>query len=367
MHYFEYKANNNQLIIKLFSDITIENGKAISSQLFKLDFEDKKVILDLNSISSYDSYIIVVIDKINSKSKSIEIINDNLDLEKYIRTLLIREHFVREPIARSSLRSYIENIGYSLLKIFKDLKEFVEFLGEVAISFVKFLFKPSKLRWKEIPHHFSKAGVNALGIVLLIMFLIGLILAYQSARQLSQFGADIYVADLIGISVTRELAPLMTAIIIAGRSGSSFAAEIGSMNLSSEVDALKISGFDVNNFLVLPRLLSVVISIPILTMLANFFGVLGGLVASVQILDITVAGYINQLQIALNLSDIFTGLIKSVFFGGLIAVIGCFRGFQVSGDSQSLGFYTTSSVVTGILFIIIFDAIFTFFFQALGW
>ena len=222
------------------------------------------------------------------------------------------------------------------------------------------------MRWRDFPNHFVNSGVNAVPITLLIVFLIGLISGYQGALQLTQVGADIFIADLIGISITRELAPLMTAILVAGRSGSAFAAEIGTMKVSEEIDALESMGFDPIRFLVMPRVMAVVFAMPILVLMTDLAGIIGGLVAGLTTLDITIAGYLNQLHRAIDFYDIFSGVGKGIVFGFLIATVGCFRGLQVSGGAESVGKFTTASVVTGIFLIIFSDALFTFIFQTLG-
>jgi phospholipid/cholesterol/gamma-HCH transport system permease protein len=233
---------------------------------------------------------------------------------------------------------------------------------KILILFVN----PWKMRWKDFPFQFFRSGVAALPIILLILFLIGLVTGYQGAVQLHQFGADMYIADMVGISITRELGPLMTAIIIAGRSGSSFAAEIGTMKVSEEIDALNSMGFDFMRFLVMPRVMSVLFAMPLLTLFADLAGVLGGLVSALAVLDITLTAYINGLQGALDYGDVMGGLFKSMVFGFLIATVGCFRGMQVSGGAESVGKFTTASVVSGIFLIIVADAVFTFIFTSLG-
>jgi phospholipid/cholesterol/gamma-HCH transport system permease protein len=228
------------------------------------------------------------------------------------------------------------------------------------------LFHPRQSRLKDFSYHFTHAGVDALPIVVLIVFLIGFISGYQGAVQLHQFGADIYIADLIGISITRELGPLMTAILVAGRSGSAFAAEIGTMKVSEEIDALTSMGFDKIRFLVLPRVLAIICAMPILVIIADVAGIAGGYLSAATSLNITLTGYLNELRTAISYSDIFSGLWKSLVFGYLVGTVGCFRGMQVRGGAESVGKYTTSSVVSSILLIIIADGIFTFFFRALG-
>jgi len=200
----------------------------------------------------------------------------------------------------------------------------------------------------------------------LIVFLIGLITGYQGALQLAQFGADIYIADLVGISITRELSPLMVAIIVAGRSGSAFAAEIGTMKVSEEIDALTTMGFDRMQFLVLPRVLAVTFAMPLLVIICDLAGIIGGLLAGLATLDITISSFLAQLNIALNYAHVFSGIFKSIVFGLLIATIGCFRGFQVQGGAESVGRYTTASVVSGVFLVILTDAIFVFLLSALG-
>ena len=222
------------------------------------------------------------------------------------------------------------------------------------------------MRWQDFPYHFTKAGVDALPIVVLIVFLIGVISGFQAAVQLHLVGADIYIADLIGISITRELAPLMTAILVAGRSGSAFAAEIGTMKVSEEIDALTSMGFDKMRFLVLPWVLAVICAMPFLVIIADVAGIAGGYLSAATSLHLTLSGYMNELRTAIDYGDILSGLWKSVVFGYLVATVGCFRGMQVKGGAESVGKYTTASVVSGVLLIIIADAIFTFFFRALG-
>jgi phospholipid/cholesterol/gamma-HCH transport system permease protein len=204
----------------------------------------------------------------------------------------------------------------------------------------------------------QRTGVDALPIIGLISFLLGLIIAFMSSIQLRQFGADIYVASLVSVAMTYELGPIMTAIIVAGRSGSSFASEIGSMKISEEIDALFTMGFDPTRFLVLPKIISAVIMVPILTLFSDVFAIIGGMIVGVFMLDITSVAYINQTFRALTLFDVFWGVMKSGVFAVIIAWIGCLRGFQVRGGADSVGQAATSAVVSSIFLIIVVDAIF---------
>ncbi len=204
----------------------------------------------------------------------------------------------------------------------------------------------------------KKVGVDALPIVGLISFLLGLIMAFMSSVQLQQFGANIYVASLVSLAMVRELGPIMTAIIVAGRSGSAFAAEIGTMKISDEVDALFTMGFDPTRFLVVPKILASVITVPILTLFSDLFAIMGGLVVGVFMLDLTTNAYMTQTLKTLTLFDVFWGFLKAAVFALLIAGIGCLRGFQVRGGAAEVGQATTSAVVSSIFLIILADAVF---------
>ncbi|HIJ20860.1 MAG TPA: ABC transporter permease, partial [Deltaproteobacteria bacterium] len=218
---------------------------------------------------------------------------------------------------------------------------------------------PRRIRTDDTLLYMQRVGVDGLPIVALISFLLGLIMAFMSSVQLQQFGANIYVASLVSLAMTRELGPIMTAIIVAGRSGSSFAAEIGTMKISEEVDALFTMGLDPVRFLVVPKMLASVFMVPILILFSDIFAILGGLLVGVFMLDLTASSYINQTIKTLRLFDVFWGVLKGCVFAALIAGIGCLRGFQVRGGAASVGQATTSAVVTSLFFIILTDSIFS--------
>lgn len=219
--------------------------------------------------------------------------------------------------------------------------------------------KGQTIGWKSTFEQMVKIGYESIPIVGLIAFFVGLIIAMQSAYQLQQFGATIYVANLVAVSITRELSPLLTAIVVTGRNGSAITAEIGTMKVSEEIDALKTMGFNPIKFLVVPRTLAMLIMLPCLTILADFIGIVGGYVISISTLDITSVRYINQTISALVFKDLFSGLIKSVFFALIIANIGSYEGFNVEGGAEGVGKSTTKSVVTSIFLIIAADVFFT--------
>ena len=217
---------------------------------------------------------------------------------------------------------------------------------------------PRRLRIGDTIGHMEKIGVDALPIVALISFLLGLIIAFMSSIQLQQFGANIYVASLVALAMASELAPIMTAIIVAGRSGSAIAAEIGSMKISEEIDALFTMGFDTALFLAVPRVIAAIVVLPLLTLFADLFAVAGGLTVGVFMLDLTVGSYITQTLETLTLFEVTWGMMKSVIFAFLIAWIACLRGFQARGGASAVGSAATSAVVSSIFVIILFDSAF---------
>jgi len=265
---------------------------------------------------------------------------------------------VKVPFEKKPPPSVFIRFGEAVLDLISDAKYMVSFVGAVLLSLLYVCFHPKSLRADDTFLCMRRTGVDALPIVSLISFLLGLIIAFMSSIQLRQFGADIYVASLVSVAMTYELGPIMTAIIVAGRSGSSFASEIGTMKISEEVDALFTMGFDPTRFLVVPKILSAVITVPVLTLFSDVFAILGGLFVGVFVLHLTSGAYINQTFETLTLFDVFWGVMKSGVFAIIIAWIGCLRGFQVRGGADSVGRGTTSAVVSSIFLIVVIDSIF---------
>jgi phospholipid/cholesterol/gamma-HCH transport system permease protein len=262
-------------------------------------------------------------------------------------------------LSRKQVPGILVRFGDAAIRHTNDMKYLVSFVGSVCLALFHVCFHPRSLRTEETFSYMQKTGVDALPIVSLISFLLGLIMAFMSAVQLKQFGANIYVASLVSLSMVRELGPIMTAIIVAGRSGSAFAAEIGTMKISEEVDALYTMGFDPTRFLVVPKLIASVVVVPFLTLFSDLFAILGGLLVGVSMLDLTMSSYMAQTLKTLTLFDFTLGLVKSVVFALLIAWIGCLRGFQVRGGAAGVGKATTSAVVSSIFLIILTDSLFS--------
>lgn len=262
--------------------------------------------------------------------------------------------------------SFLTGVGRMAHGVLSDVGSQIEFTGRSAAAVTAALFSPRSIRWRDVWLLVQTAGANAFVVVGMVSFLTGVIMAFQSAAPLRQFGVDLFVVNLVGLAVLRELGPIMTAVVLAGRSGSAFAAEIGTMKVSEEISALTTMGLDPIRFLVVPRLIAGFVVTPLLTIYANFLGILGGfLVMMAQGFPFTILW--NQLVSVVTITDVQTGLIKSFFFGVLVAGIGCLRGLQTGKGAASVGASTTSAVVTCIFLIVVVDAIFAAVFNAIGW
>ena len=242
----------------------------------------------------------------------------------------------------------------------------LDFIGDLVLAARQAVRSPRSVNWRDVPRFMERAGADGIPIVVMINFLVGVVTAFQAAVQLKQFGANIFVADLVALSMTRELAPLMTAIIVAGRSGAAFSAEIGTMRVSEEVDALRTLGLDPYSYLVFPRVIALVLILPLLTLIADVVGIMGGLLVGMLGLDLTLAGYLHQTQKSLELFDVFSGTLKAAVFGLNIGLIACQRGLATRGGAEGVGRATTSAVVTALFAIVATDAVFTMLFHAFG-
>lgn len=269
------------------------------------------------------------------------------------------------PIEHHHRENVFAHIGAWALALASGVRSVFTFIGDAFLALLDALRHPRSVRARDVLLYLERAGVDAVPIVALIQFLLGVTLALLGASQLRQFGANIYVADLVGIAMVQEIGPLMTAIIVAGRSGAAFAAEIGTMKVSEEVDALIAMGFNPQRVLVLPKVLAVALAMPCLLLIANVVGICGGAVIGVAFLDISLTAYFNETYAALDLWMVMQGLIKALVFAVLVAGIGCLRGLQVQSGAESVGRQTTSAVVSGIFMIIVANAIFTVLFQYL--
>jgi len=267
--------------------------------------------------------------------------------------------------ATPSLADLLEKLGRKSVSATQKTLSIIGFLGRVVATILGLFLRPSRIRWTAIVHHMHQVGLNAVPIVSLMAFLIGVVLAFQGAAQLRQFGAEVFVVDLIAISILRELGILLTAIIVAGRSGSAFTAAIGSMKMREEIDAMRTLGLDPVEVLVAPRVIALIVMLPILGIIANFAGLLGGALMSWVELGVSPGVFQSRLVSNTDVWHLGVGLIKAPFFALIIGVVGCFEGMQVKGNAESLGHLTSTSVVLSIFLVITADALFSIFFAVL--
>jgi len=253
----------------------------------------------------------------------------------------------------------LETIGRQAWQSLENVSGMLVFVGESSIALLRTIVQPRRIRWRTILHNIQSAGFEALPIVGLLSFLMGVVIAYQGADQLQRIGANIYIADLVGLTMLRELSPLLTAIIVAGRSGSAYAAQIGTMKVTEEIDALRTIGVAPQELLVLPKMLALVIALPLLTVYADLTGVLGGMIMASSKLDVSFVVFIDRFGDAVKLSSFLTGIVKAPVFAAIIALVGCYQGFQVTGSADSVGRQTTLSVVHAIFLVIVADALFS--------
>ncbi len=253
----------------------------------------------------------------------------------------------------------LERIGRGTWRGARSVSGALSFIGENAAVLVRSLAAPGRIRWRAIVSALQAGGFNALPITGLLSFLMGIVIAYQAAAQLRTFGADIFIVDLIGISILREIAPLVTAIIVAGRSGSAYTAEIGTMRVTEELDALRTLGISPLEMLVLPKALALVIALPLLTVYADVMGVFGGMIMALTQLDVTFIEFVNRFKDAVAARHLLIGVGKAPVFAVVIALVGCYQGFRVRGGADAVGRHATISVVQSIFLVIVFDAAFS--------
>ncbi len=277
---------------------------------------------------------------------------------------LAAKHSVAAP-PRVPEMGLFERIGRKSVEIGEHSLELLSFVGEAAVAFVAGLRNPSRIRWKPILFNIRTAGFDALPIVGMLSFLLGIVVAYQSATQLRKYGADIFVADLVGLSMLREFAPLMTAIIVAGRSGSAFAAQIGTMSVTEEIDAMKTIGIAPMELLVLPKIVALVIALPLLTFFADVAGIYGGMIMARAQLGMGFEAFTERLTASVSATSFMLGIGKAPIFAGIIAVVGCFQGLRTHGGADAVGQQTTRSVVQSIFLVIVADALLSIVFSFL--
>jgi len=361
----------NTLSLKAGGDWRISAGipslTEITSQ-FNIHPEINQVTFELSKEIVWDSVFISLLLALYRDCQHRKIGFSIETLPKEIQKLLNLALKVREKtiLPKATEETFTEKIGTKVLEAKEGLFSLFDFLGDLAIAFFRLITGKAYFRTDEFFLILQRCGANALGLVSLISLLVGMILAFIGAIQLKMFGAQIFIADIVGIAMVRVMGAVMTGVLLSGRTGASFAAELGIMQTNEEIDALKTLGINPIELLVMPRVIALVIMMPLLTLYSGVMGILGGFMVSVGMLGINPVEYLNHTQTAVKLSYLWVGLIHSFVFGIIIAISGCMRGMNCERSAEGLGVATTSAVVTAITYIVIATAVITYTCQLLG-
>ena len=360
------KLSNNSFELFLYN---IWNKDTLLKNIQLLDKiqiqKDTKLLVDFKELKECDSSAMIYLISFFKKFQDENIvINNLLEYEKMYR--FYEKSYQEKDDKKENKNYFIEKVGEKFYENYLSTINFIEFTGKVFYFFIYSLFNPSKMRLRAMFKYIDTSAINALFIVGITSFLVGVVIAYQGAVQLEKFGANIFIVEMISITMFREIAPLLTAIVIAGRSASSYTAEIGAMKITEEIDAMRTMNFEPTLFLTLPRVFALVISLPLLVFFADIIGVFGGMVIAYIDLDITFWEFIHRIGQEIPLKHFLIGVFKAIFFGVIIALIGCYRGFQVKDNTTSIGKYTTISVVNAIFAVIAFNAILSVIFTEIG-
>ena len=343
-HLTDLILQTKELIASIKTNIVIDTSKvshmdssgAWQLQQLLISLQEKNILVRLQGLSEQHKRLM---DNINAQTK----------------------HLGKIPTSRHA--NWLARLGQRTTYQLSQLYNFLNFIGELTLNIFQ---NYKRLRWHSMLSVIETMGFQALPIIALLSFMIGVVLAYQMGMQLKNYGANVYVVDLIGLAMLREFAPLLTAIMIAGRTGSAFTAQLGIMKLNEEIDALKTMGITPGEFLILPRIFGLIIALPLLTVWADIFGVLGGMVMAKNMLNLTGQDFLMRFQNVIPVKSLIIGISKTPVFALLIASIGCFQGIQVANSADSVGKQTTKSVVQAIFFIIVADALFSIIFNKFG-
>lgn len=374
--FINIQDSNGTLTVTASGDWTLENAASLAKMLEGVEARlqtanSETIIAETSSIENMDTsgawLLLRLRKRLRSGGKEIFIEGLSVEREVLLDEVIESSVAIDVPTARDEPWKPLSFLGMAMANIGHDIAVKINMLGRVVLGFFSVIVSPKQLRGTSIIHHLDQAGLRAVPIIALMSFVIGAIIAQQSAYQLRYFGAEVFTVDLVGILVLRELGVLLTAIMVAGRSGSAFTAEIGSMKMREEIDALRVIGLSTTDVLVLPRVLALIIALPLLTVLADIFALLGGGLVAWVYADIPPQEFVARLREAVWLSTLLVGFMKAPFMALIIAIIACSEGFAVQGSAESLGRRTTASVVKAIFMVIVMDGLFAMFFAAIGY
>ncbi len=348
----------------------LEYVKKLSKQI-NTSYKNRDIIFDFEQIEDFDTHgILLVINSIKKLQNQKCQIEKAGESEKFasLYEVCFRNfpQDIEEPLKRGVLSGFFYDIGSISVSSTKTFISFLSFIGGLTRAVMGLVVHPKNIRLQALAFHLENSGLKALPIILLTSFLIGIVIAFQGAVQLEKLGANIFIVEMVTVSVVRELAPLMSAIVIAGRSASAYTAEIGVMKITEEIDAMRTMGFSVWDFLIIPRVLALMISLPLLVFFSDIVSIFGGMVVSSLQLGISFEEFALRMQESVEVKHVIIGLLKAPIFGLVIASVGCFRGFEISSSTQSVGKYTTISVVNAIFWVIAMDAVISVFLTELG-
>jgi phospholipid/cholesterol/gamma-HCH transport system permease protein len=356
--------------LKFQGEFTLYKVNSYQKKIDKIRFKKfDTIVLDLEDVIYFDTaasiFINMLLDKIKEQDTKVDVITKNSDILETIK-LVKTSDTLKQTLPKQKNKNFLYFMGKSVYNYYVGFLGFMAFIGKLFVTKLLYMKSIKNIRFKEIAFEINESAIRALGIIALTSFLIGLVVAYQSAYQLKIYGANIFIVDMLGISIFRELAPLMTAIVIAGRSGSAFTAQIGAMKITQELDAMRTMGFDPYIFLVMPRIIALIIAMPILIFVADMMGIFGGILVANLDLGISAQLFLERFNEVIAIKHFYIGILKGPFFAFLIASIGVYRGLMVKDDTQSIGFNTTKSVVESIFAVIVCDAVFSIIFTNLG-
>jgi phospholipid/cholesterol/gamma-HCH transport system permease protein len=352
-------------VIRFSGDLSLARLGTLPDRLDRVDGKVSRV--DLSGVDRIDTVGAYVVHRFAARHDAPVEGLESDGKQLFDQVVQSDQHVAMRPGHGSGFTRVLAEVGEAVVVTGRTLKGLLGFLGATTLAFLSVIRHPRRFRFNSVVHEFETVGVAALGIVGLMSFLIGIVIAQQGAVQLRQFGAEVFTINLVGRLTLRELGVLMTAIMVAGRSGSAFAAQLGTMKLTEEIDAMRTIGVSPMEALVLPRTLAAIMLMPLLGFYASLIAIIGGGLLAWVSLGIPPVTFISRIREVVPITDLYVGLIKAPVFGAIIAIAGCFQGMQVEADAEQVGLRTTSAVVQGIFLVIVLDAFFAVFFTWVGW
>jgi phospholipid/cholesterol/gamma-HCH transport system permease protein len=355
-------SNPNQLLLQ--GDWTLSSIRTLDNKITRLSKQTTTEIeLNGHEITAMDTagawIFYRLLSTLENQGKKVTVVNLSAEHLQLLNTVKSNAQDIDKVIIEESKSNFFALVGKATFSYLNNLQQWLTFTGELFISAMSLLLHPSRIRWQYFLNILERNGFRALPLVGFLSFLIGVVLTYQIGLELRIYGANIFIINLLGLATFREFAPLLSAIIIAGRTGAAFTAQLGLMKANQEIDALQTMGFSPIDLLIMPRIFGMLIAMPLLTVWADIFGVLGGMVMAKNILNISYTAFIKGFPYDVTLTTFMIGIIKAPVFALIIAAVGCFQGLNVAGSAESIGLQTTKSVVLAIFLIILADAAFS--------